>query len=193
MPRKWSPFTTALPPSRTAPMCRSAPNRLRFTTDLARAAHHIGATRSTTDTSSPPHVAPGTAALGRVNARLPFDALCPASAHSPPPPCPTQAAQPCVGLRRPCFAGSVTGRHTPATSLLSVHQVYGHGPPASLRVQRSGATHSRSCHPDRRRSANDWPASVLAKWARRGHASRDRSPARHGLRPPLCLQQSGFT
>lgn len=42
------------------------------------------------------------------------------------------------------------------------------------RVQRSGATHSRFCHPNRHRFAGDWLASVLAKWSRRGHASRDR-------------------
>ena len=129
---------------------------------------HRAASWSTTDTSSPPSVAPATAALGRVNARLPLNVLCPASGHRPPPPCPTQPARPCVGLPWPSFAGSVTGQTRLATSPLSVHQVYGHGPPASLRVQRSGATHSRSCHPNRRRSASDWPASMLAKWTQRG-------------------------
>ncbi len=36
------------------------------------------------------------------------------------------------------------------------------------RVQRSGATHSRSCLTSRHRSTSDWPARVLAKWTQRG-------------------------
>ncbi len=125
---------------------------------------HRAASWSTTSPSSPPHVAPATAAPERVNARLPWDSLCHASGHRPRPPCPSQTARPCVGLPCPVFASSVPARPSSphrryrfAKCMGTVHQ------PRS-RVQRSGATHSRSCLTSRHRSTRDWPARVFAKW-----------------------------
>ncbi len=86
VPREWSPSTTALGPSTSAALWHCPDPQTSAGSGLLSGQHHRAAQWFTTASSSPPTVAPGTAAPGRVNARLTQSAPCPTSHGLPAQP-----------------------------------------------------------------------------------------------------------